>query len=366
LEPSYKTTFCKIKKNQAVKCQIIRIIIKKEKTHVYIQLYQKNPRIKRKDRTYSDKVICFLILVDKDFKYIQSTTGKKTKTGIHICIEANLDPGVYYIYSDVNYRNKHSENNHGYMISFYSSNIVNDSSKINNETNSFENVTERVDDPIEALRVSMYYYCKMNNIECKDDGKGIIIFDSKHSNEDMPFRILCFVNPTMNPFKVSLTIEGNKKNFCIYNDEIAREFDTSVIKEIKPRNATSILIWENNLIDECKPVYEILDGNDTRTYESVHPIFDKEGKKQYDIDNLLKYYSKVNDGKGFILGLENTSEFSFKLNLKLEGAYDIDNNRELFGKDDITFVILPKEKRVFNAKNKSDVNGHDYSIKRID
>jgi hypothetical protein len=138
LEPRYQTTFCKIKKNKAVKCQVIRIIIKKEKTHVYIQLYQKSKRIIRNDGTYSDEALSFLILVDKNYKYIQSTAGREDITGNHICIEANLDPGTYYIYSDVNYLNEHSYNNHGYMTTFYSNNIVNDSSYSNKKANSFK------------------------------------------------------------------------------------------------------------------------------------------------------------------------------------------------------------------------------------
>ena len=350
LEDGYQTTYCKIKKNQAIKCQIIRLIIKEENTHVYIQLYRKNPRIIKKDKTYhSRKVMCFLVLVDEDFKYMQSTTGRKSFTGTHICIEAKLKPGTYYIFSDVNYRNKNNYDNHGYMITFYSNHKIVD----------FENVTERVADSILALEISMYYYCQMKKIQIEEDESGIKIFDSQKSNKEIPFRILCFVNVTKNPLKVELNIENknknkDKKNYCIYNNKIASEFDNGFIREIGPRNATTVLILENNL--ECKYNLKkkILDGNDERTYENTHPVFKNENEEIIIDDKgyLKSYYSKVNDGNGFIFGLENTGDISFELNLTLKEAYDIDS--EFIGKENIDFKIPPKSKKVFNVKIKSD------------
>ena len=356
LESRYKTTFCKIKKNQAIKCQIIKMEIEAKNTHVYIQLYQKNPRILRKDGTYcSGKVMCFLILVDKEFKYIQSTTGSTNITGTHICIEANLEPGTYYIFSDVNYRNEQSYNNHGYMITFYS----------NNRINKYENVTDKVSDPITALEIPMYYYLRMNNFEYKEDKSGIKVFDSLHSTQDIPFRILCFVNVKKKPFKVKLDIKGKtkEKNYCLYNDRIASEFDTSVIKEIKPKNATTVLILENDLKCEYESVYEILDGKDERTYENIHPIFENEGQEFDDKGNLLSYYTEVDVGKGFTLGLENKSNNHFKLNLILKDVYDINN--EYFGKENIIFDIPPKGKKVFNAKIKPDAKDPGFEIKNL-
>ena len=354
LEKNYQTTYLKIKKNQAIKCQIIRLIIKEDNTHVYIQLYRKNPRIIKKDKTYHPrKVMCFLVLVDEEFKFMQSTTGRKSFTGTHICIEAKLKPGTYYIFSDVNYRNENNYDNHGYMITFYSNYKIVD----------FENVTERVSDSILALEISMYYYCQMKKkdlgLDWKEDKNGIKIFDSQKSNKDIPFRILCFVNVTKNPLKVKLNIENedknkDKKDYCIYNNKIASVFDNGFIREIGPRNATTVLILENNLKCKYNLNYNILDGNDESTYENTHPVFKNENEEKIIDDKgyLKSYYSKVNDGYGFTLGLENTGDISFKLNLTLKEAYDIDS--EFIGKENIKFEIPPKSKKVFNVKINSD------------
>ncbi len=239
------------------------------------------------------------------------------------------------------------------MITFYSNYKIVD----------FENVTERVSDSILALEISMYYYCQMKKkdlgLDWKEDKNGIKIFDSQKSNKDIPFRILCFVNVTKKPLKVKLNIENedknkDKKDYCIYNNKIASVFDNGFIREIGPRNATTVLILENNL--ECKYNwnYNILDGNDESTYENTHPVFKKEneGTTIDDKGYLKSYYSKVNDGYGFTLGLENTGDTSFKLNLTLKEAYDIDS--EFIGKEDIKFEIPPKSKKVFNVKINSD------------
>jgi len=57
LEPGYQTTYCKFKKNESIKCQVIQLKIE-EQTNVYIQLYQKNPRIIKKIKLIILKKLC--------------------------------------------------------------------------------------------------------------------------------------------------------------------------------------------------------------------------------------------------------------------------------------------------------------------
>ena len=45
LQHGYKTTVCKIGKNIATKCQILKLNVREVNKKSYIQLYQKNPRI---------------------------------------------------------------------------------------------------------------------------------------------------------------------------------------------------------------------------------------------------------------------------------------------------------------------------------
>ena len=350
IEKGYHTTYCKVTKEQAIKCQVIRLKIEQDSPNTYIQLYQKNPRIIKKDSTYCPyKVMSFIILVDKDFKYIKSTCGKET----HLAIQVDLKPGTYYIFCDVNYRNEYKENeNHGYMVTFYAKNQI----------NKFKNVTDRIN-VVSALELSMYYYCRMKIQDIKDEN-GLRIFDSKNSNKEIPFRIFCFINTTKNLLKVKLDIkEKDSRNFCLYNDRIASEFDNSVIKNINSLNGTIILILDYEGKNEFKIDYEILPYNDERTYESTHPVFNNKGKNIDDEGYLISYYSKLSNDKGIVLGLENKSNTLFELKLNLKDAYGIDG--DFNNKNNIKFSILPNSKKVFNLRIKQGAEDPPFYFEKI-
>ena len=353
LESGYQTTYIKIKKKNAIQCQVIRLIIKEDNPRTFIQLYQKNPRILRKKKKYfPEPVMGFLILVDSEFRYIKSVCG----SDMHMAIEVDLSPGTYYIYCDVNYRNEIEKNkNYGYTVTFYSKNII----------RNFENVTERIN-VISALEVSMYYYCRQKLEEFNEEN-GIKIFDSQYCSKEIPFRILCFINITKNPFKVKLDIRSGKKSFCIYNDRVACEFDTSVIKPILPQNATIILIMNYSKKNKYGADYEILPYDDLRTYENTHYVFNEKGEELDDKGCLMSYYTNVKESegydKGYAIGLENKSKKEFKLKLILEGVYDIDS--EYKGKENIEFKILPESKKVFNVRFKPKITDASFDFKQI-
>ena len=350
LEPNYHTTYCKINKNQAVKCQIIQLKIDKESPNTFIQLYQKNPRIIRKDGTYHHKVNSFIILADNEFKYIKGASGKEA----HLAIEIDLKPGTYYIFSDVNYRNEYKQiTNFGYMITFYASYQI----------KNFENVTHKID-VVSALEVSMYYYCRMKIRDYKEEN-GLIKYDSKSPNKEIPFRVFCYINTTINPFKVKLNIEEKEpKNFCIYNDLIASEFDNYVIKTINPINACTILIMDYDYNPKNPKEIEepqILDNNET--YENIHPVFNNKGKKLDEKGHLINYYSETKDGKGFTIGLENKSNILYKLKLTLKEIYNIDGDFDM--KDNFEFEILPNSKEVMNFRIKPNAKEPKFDFKEI-
>mgnify|MGYP002624196291 CR=1 FL=1 len=351
LEPDYKTTYIKIKKEKAIKCQFIRIHVNEDNPRAYIQLYQKNPRIlRKKGEYYPEPVMGYMILVDSDFKYIKSVCGNN----MHMAIEADLNKGTYYVICDVNYRNELDDNkNYGYTVTFYAKNLI----------KNIENVTERID-VISALELAMYSYCRQN-VEQINDESGIRIFDSKDSNKEMPFRVFCFVNLSKNPLKVKLDIKYNdRKYFCIYNDRVACEFDSSVIKQIEPENATTILIMDYSIKSKYDVKYEILPNTDERTYENSHYVFEEEAEEFDNKGHLMSYYINCEDyegyDKGYAIGLENTSNIEYNLKLVLEGVYDIDG--DLKGKEIIEFKIPPKVKKVFNARFKPEIQDASFDF----
>ena len=81
---------CKIKKTEAHKCQIIKFELK-EKRHIFINLYEKNPRYIRKDGSFfPEPVKSFMILARKDlqdkYTYIKSIINSKVHAAMDFLI----------------------------------------------------------------------------------------------------------------------------------------------------------------------------------------------------------------------------------------------------------------------------------------
>ena len=350
VEVGYQTTYCKIKKSEATKCQIIKLKVNEDNPRTYIQLYQKNPRILRKDGTYYPKTVKgFIILFDEKFQYIKSVYGYD----MHMAIEVDLKPGTYYIFCDVNYRNETKDfKNYGYTVSFYSKNLIKE----------FENITEKMD-IIKTLEVCMNNYCK-KNIEPIKDESGINIYDTNKNENELPFRVLCLENISKNNLKVKLNIKyEEKKCFIIYSDKIGTEFDSTIVKEIISGTSTTIIIMGYSTIIKYELDYKILPSSDESSYESIHSVFNCKRKEFDDKGKLFSYELKIDDGRGYIIGLENVSNDEINLRLKLVGIIDIDP--EYQGKDNITFKILPKFKKVFNLRINPDENQPNFNFEEI-
>ena len=345
LEHNYQTTMCKIPKAKAIKCQVLKLTVTERTEKCYIQLYQKNPRIILKDGTYQNTVISYMILLDKDFKYLKSISNNN----MHLGIETDLQPGVYYVLCDVNYRyvNENGKNR-GYKVTCYSKIPI-----------LIENVTERIDST-KALEVGMYYYCK-NNITPSKHKTGMQVYISKNYNSDLPFLLIGFENSTHNNYKVKLEVKPKgSKSFCLYNDSIATENDTQVIKEVKSGGIKIISIMKYTVSSMFSLSYEVMDLNDERTYETDNPVFDEEGEQIDDDGYLFQYVKEVGNGDGYTVGLENIGEYKIKLRLELEGLIILDN--EFKGKNDITFVSEKKSKKVFNLKVDPKADGLSFEF----
>ena len=278
------------------------------------------------------------MLVDENFKYITSTAS----TDMHIGVEEDLKKGTYFVLCDVNYRyvNENGKN-HGYNVTCYSKTPI-----------LIENVTERIDGA-KALEVSMYYYCQQKISNPTKDKSGMQIYISKNYNSDIPFLLACFVNPTQNSYKIKLEVKGKgSKSFCIYNDNTATENDISVIKEIKPASAITLSVMKYSLSSMFSLLYTVLSSDDQRTNEDTNPVFDEEGEQIDENGNLYQYILEVDNGNGYTIGLENTSQYKIKLKLILDGLTDVDP--EFKGQTNPVFESLPKSKRVFNLKVKPD------------
>ena len=352
LEKGYCSTYCKISKIYAIKCQVIQLIVEEESPNTFIQLYQKNPRIVRKNGTkYPQTAQSFLILINSDFKFIKSVHEKD----YHIGMNVDLKPGKYYIFCDVNYRNETVQNRtFGYTVTFYSKKPL----------KNIENVTENIE-VRKILETSLYNYCK-ETIKPINHKSGMKIYQTQNFSQELPFTLFCFENTIDKALKVKFDIindQNNKINyFCFYNDSIATEFDSSVIKTIEPGNFSTIMIWVFSKKSKFAMMYEILNSNDFKTYENTHPAFNSHPQPLDRKGELLTHILKIEKRNGLSIGLDNTSDKELLLELNLKGAYDIDE--QYFEEENIEFKMLPKSKKVFNIRIKPNCNSIKFNFRQ--
>ena len=195
---------------RTTKCQVTKITVPKGEVLAYLQLYQKNPRVRLKDGTYQKLVYSFLILVDQDFNYIFSSQS----SNMHIGIEQTLKEGTYYLFSDVNYRYANPDRkNRSYVITCYAQIPLN-----------IENVTNQID-VTKGLQKCIYTYCRQYVPPTKCSN-GVYLYRAATNMDSIPFETAIFENYTDKDYKVKLNIVGKgEKSFCFYADEIATEND---------------------------------------------------------------------------------------------------------------------------------------------
>ena len=243
LEQNYITKVIKIPKTKNTQCQVIKLEIEQKTTHCYINLYQKNPRIIKKNNEYPEKPVLSFIMLAKiegnNLKYITSKTSIPERYSkyinnldnlediydIHFAIEKELTPGSYYIFCDVNYRYIYEEN-FGYTITTYSKYPV----------KSMVNVTQYVN--INKLFKNVVYdFCKNYEKIAKTIHKDLVIY-KKNLDAYYPFITYCIENKSDKDIKLkfNLKCEGEYMCGCFYCENNAEENDDSIIKIIKPNS----------------------------------------------------------------------------------------------------------------------------------
>ena len=231
LHPTFTCSRLKVKKKQVTKCQLIKVTIPEDSTLVYFQLYGKNPRIPNKNGKYPKTALSNIILVDKDFNYINSIAENK----MHICVESTLQKGDYYLFCDANFRYNKDMENHGYTITAYCEFKI-----------PMENVTGKNDVP-SLLRKVVIDYCKKKE-EINLQKNGVNVYITKKFNKDLPYRVLTFENTSDNQNSIVVEIQCRGEKSCsFYCDEIAKEKHTKVVKNINAKETKAVIIIYHSL-----------------------------------------------------------------------------------------------------------------------
>ena len=218
-------------------------------------LYQKNPRIIRKNGQYPNKpVLGFIILAKEDeqenLKYIDSITSfsnSKENYQMLIAVQQKLSPGIYYIFCDVIYRYKYPRNS-GYTISVYSKHSL---KSLTNETDNLNGE--------EYLKKVVFDCCKTKNLSKTSTDK----FDIYRRNLDLkfPFIAYCIYNKTNSKIKIDFKIEKTEDeddiNCSFYCEDIIEEekvVDT-LIKIIEPKTLEVCLTIPYDFTSKYKLIF---------------------------------------------------------------------------------------------------------------
>ena len=334
LHQDYTTRVLRVDKTEEVNCQVIKVDVPKNNTHVYLQLYQKNPRIILNNGTYQHTVLSFLILVDSRNNYLLT---------------------------DINYRYCNEDGSyHGYNVISYAPVAV----TLSNKTNQV-NVNS-------MIHKTMVDFCKKELTPSKKSN-GLNIYIYKDYTRQLPLMATGYENTSNNYFKTITEVTGKgNKSFYIYCDDYASEDDTTVIKPLPPKSMTCVIVlkYSNSTIVSYSSSIAVSSANtNTRTNTNTNkgtnnvtpassvdnnPVFKTEGE-EIDEDGYLIQYLLKGSNNSYVIGLENTSNF-ITLSLSVEGLDILDSIYK--GQAKPVFTIKSREKKVFNVKVKSNYYGN--------
>ena len=362
LHPDYETSVLKIKKEDAIKCQLIKVTVNKDKVHTYLSLYQKNPRIITKQGYYQKTSLCFMILCDKDFNYMNSMATMD----MHICVEETLKKGEYYIFCDVNYR--YIGNNHGYNITSYGECEL-----------ALENVTNNNEINIsQSIEKAMFSYCKAKNIIPNKDSRGVEIY-TKNYGKDLPFMLITFNNTGSSYLQANVeTKSRGEKSFCIYCDSDATEDDLKVSKDLPPNTSRSVIILKYTQSSLFSISYSVstssgssskpADTGKTNTAGNANankqpkndddirndPVFKEEGEAIDEDEVIFQYFKE--EKNGFTIGIENKGKTKETFKLLLEGL-DFTDSLNRGRSVSLPFELSPNERKKWYVSIKSRYSG---------
>ena len=322
IHPDYETAVLKIKKEDAVRLQLIKVTVNKPQVHTYLSLYQKNPRIITKQGYYQKTALCFMMLCDSNFNFM----GSMSNTDMHICVEKVLKKGEYYIFCDVNYR--YVGDNHGYNITSYGEYEL-----------TLENLTKSNKINIQqSFEKALVSYCKVSGIKPNKDSRGIEIYTQNYG-KDLPFMLLVFNNTSSNYFQANIEAKARgTRSFCIYSDSDASEDDTKVTKQLPPNTPRSIVIMKYTNSSLFSISYGVSASSASKANQpSVNPQNKQPQQQQNDEDDdvrndpvfrtegeaideggyILQYFKE--EKNGFTIGIENKGRTKEKFKLMLEG-----------------------------------------------
>ena len=371
---------------------LTRLVVQNDNTHAYISLHQKNPRIILKNGTYQKPVICYLMLVDENYKYIKANSGADRS----VCIEVNLKKGTYYLISDINFRFVQKVQ-HCYNLSSYAS------SAIGLYPEKGKNIEE-------AFKYGIYSYCKSNLSPQNHNGGDL--YQSKKNDSEFPF-MFCLYDNSNGKYDITLTntptYKSNTRNFEFYFEGKNNQ-SSSLSKKIQPGQWDIFVLipysfstivgyslkssggqhrggqakkglaslscggassnintknYDDNKTNNTNNNNQNTntnnnnnsnnnDSNPINMEEIARKVFSEQPEALDDRGYLNQYVHQASNG--YYIGFENGSNRALQMKLILEGLYEVNNpNLQV-----VPFTSNPRSRKIFYLKvrpgNKGDIS----------
>jgi hypothetical protein len=283
-------------------------VVKVDKaTKAYFQLHQANPRFYNKTANRIKTALAFILICDENYKYITSACSDRPVTSIEV---ENLEPGYYYIYTDINYSLTRSKV-FGYNITSYTKEpiMMERGDKNDTEANSI-------------LRDAIMDYSKRLNPEVveeseffSDEKDKYIKVYIKGKSKKFPFIFAMVDNPFTNiKAEVKFTL-GEELSLYEYKDYLEYNDERSITRYVYPEGDDVFLVVRhyNSTTTDIEWDVSCIPEND----KALQEILDKKGQfcqlDQY--GNITE--KSIEYKNGYFILLTNNSENDFDLEIVL-------------------------------------------------
>ena len=350
------------KSNTSLGPCLTRIEVQNDNTHCYFMLHQKNERFILKNFEYQKPVLCYIMLVDSNNKYIKANYNCEN----NVAVEVNLNKGIYYMISDINFRYIQNKQ-HGYNLSSYGS------SPVELYPENYKNIEE-------IFKYGIYSYCKLN-IDPQNQSSGKLYY-SKRSESEFSFSFVLFENESNYDITIKdiLSYKGNKSVDFYFEGKNNKS--TQITKIISPgqwdifchipysngtlysfqlstsgrnhngpqaqKGLASLSCGNSPFINISNKPNEENENEEEKSNNGngidYNEIFSEEAEALDDRGLVNQYVHPLNGG--YYIGFENGSKSSFKMKLILNGLYEVNNPNE----KEVSFTSSPRTRRIFNVK----------------
>jgi len=220
IHTDFRYSYLKYNKENTLAPQI-SVLNVENNTKAFIQMHQKNPRFLLANGKYGVITTAYILIVDEKLNYVASIAGEEN----NITVEVDIQKGIYYLITDMNYRYINKNELHGYNLSIYSEHAV----SINKNEDQNLNVTD-------ILKTSLSGYFRGKCKPVKKNNGTVTVYECVDVDSKLPFVGCALENNSKSVLEVEYSYgdgSSKKRNSGFYPDP--KENCDKIVKKIEPK-----------------------------------------------------------------------------------------------------------------------------------